>query len=91
MSEMHSPDGRIFKASGQVIRVDPPRALGLTWAWHDDDGTRGHESQVLIELEPQGDMTGFKLSHTGLPDAESAQNHTGGWNSSLDRLERLFP
>lgn len=90
MSEMHAPDGRVFTVSGVVTRVDPPRAVEFTWAWHDEGGARGHESQVLIELEPAGDMTRFTLTHSGLADQPSADSHTEGWTSSIRKLERIL-
>ena len=91
MSEMHSPDGRVFKVSGEVTKVDPPKSVGFTWAWHDDSDQRGHESHVLIELEATGDMTQFTLTHSGLPDQASADSHNDGWTSSLSKLERIIP
>ncbi|MGI9391075.1 MAG: SRPBCC family protein [Boseongicola sp.] len=91
MSEMHAPDGRVFKMSGKVTKVDPPNSVGFTFAWHDDLDQRGHESQVLIELEATGDMTQFRLTHTGFLDQESADSHAEGWTSSLGKLERIIP
>jgi len=91
MSEMHAPDGRIFKVSGEVTAVDPPKSVGFTWGWHDDSGQRGHESHVLIELEATGDMTRFTLTHSGLADQASADSHNDGWTSSLGKLEKIIP
>jgi uncharacterized protein YndB with AHSA1/START domain len=91
MSEMHAPDGRMFKVSGQVTAVDPPKSVGFTWAWHDDSDQRGHESHVLIELEATGDLTRFKLTHSGLADQTSADSHVDGWTSSLGKLEKIIP
>ncbi|MEM8629851.1 MAG: SRPBCC domain-containing protein [Pseudomonadota bacterium] len=92
MSEMHAPDGRVFKVSGQVTKVDPPKLVGFTWAWHDETDTRGHESHVMIELAADGDETLFTLTHSNLSDDESARSHTEGWTSSLRKLEaRLQP
>ena len=91
MSEMHAPDGKIFKVSGEVTNVDPPKSVGFTWARHDDNDQRGHESHVLIELEATGDMTRFTLTHSGLADQASADSHNDGWTSTLDKLEQIIP
>lgn len=91
MSEMHAPDGRVFKMSGQVTSVDPPKSVGFTFAWHDDSDERGHESYVLIELEATGDMTHFKLTHSGFADQASADSHAEGWASTLGKLEKIIP
>lgn len=90
MSEMHAPDGRVFKVSGQVTRVEAPKLVGFTWAWHDETDTRGHESHVMIELATDGDETIFTLIQTGLADDGSANSHDEGWTSSLRKLEALF-
>lgn len=91
MSVMRAPDGRQFTVSGEVTEVDPPRAVGFTWAWHGEDGARGHESRVRIELEELGAATRFTLTHSGLADRASADSHNGGWTSSLTKLEKILP
>ena len=90
MSEMHATDGRVFKASGEVTNVDPPKSVGFTFAWHDDGDQRGHESHVLIDLEAAGDMTRFTLTHSGFADQASADSHGEGWTSSLGNLEKII-
>lgn len=90
MSEMHGSNGNIYTVSGEVTRVDPPNRIGFTWAWHDPEGARGHESHVMIELTPKDGGTEFKLTHTELSDEESARNHEEGWTSSIGRLVKLL-
>jgi len=89
-SEMHAPDGSVYKVSGQVTRVDPPRAVAFTWGWHDDEDQRGHESHVTIELAARDGGTDLTLTHRNLADDQSAQSHVAGWTSSLAKLERKF-
>lgn len=88
---MRSPEGNRFDISGAVTEVTPPRHVAFTWAWHDAEGTRGHESHVTFTLAPAGDVTLFSLHHTGLPDTETAASHEGGWTAVLARIERQFP
>lgn len=89
-SVMANGEGGRYKVSGEVLVIDPPKALEFTWAWHDDADTRGHESRVRFEVHGEnGSGTLFKVIHTGLADEESAANHKGGWNSSLNKLELL--
>ena len=87
-SEMHGPDGTIYKVSGVVTKVDPPKSVSFTWAWHDDNDVRGHESLVTISLAGTSEGTEFTLTHTGLADDESAKRHNEGWTSSIGRLEK---
>lgn len=89
-SVMVSPEGNRFKVTGQVDLIDPPNAVELTWAWHDDNDKRGHESRVRFEVRPDGDGgTEFRLIHSGLADEESMKNHEMGWTSSLRKLEAI--
>jgi len=83
-------EGKRFKVTGEVLAVSAPNFVEITWAWHDEDDVRGHESQVRFEVSPNGSGgTHFSLTHTGLTDEESAQNHNMGWTSSLKKLERM--
>ncbi|MEM7440677.1 MAG: SRPBCC domain-containing protein [Pseudomonadota bacterium] len=88
-SVMENKDGGRFKVSGQVTRVDPPRGVSFTWAWHDENDTRGEESTVTFDLEPADGGTMFRL--TQVFESESAvANHEIGWTSSFRKLEAQF-
>ncbi|MCR8726764.1 SRPBCC family protein [Frigidibacter sp. ROC022] len=90
-SVMQSAEGQKFKVSGQVTTVRPHERVAFTWAWHDAEDRRGPESQVVIDLEPLPDgRTRLILNHYELGDDESARNHSKGWTSSLNKLERQF-
>ena len=89
-SEMHNAKGEVYKVSGHVTRVDPPKLIGFTWGWHGENDARGHESHVMIELTEKDGGTEFVLTHSDLPDPESAGNHKDGWTSSITKLERIF-
>ncbi|MGR3343301.1 MAG: SRPBCC family protein [Paracoccaceae bacterium] len=91
MSVMMDAEGGSFKVSGHVTHVDPPKSIGFTWAWHDENDKRGVESHVTIKLVPaQGGGTEFELSHVDLPDDSSAASHKQGWESTLRKLEALI-
>lgn len=88
-SVMMNADGRRFKVSGQLTRVEPPNLVAFTWGWHDEDDRRGHESHVTIEISEAGPgRARLRLSHARLPDAEAKRLHGVGWTSSLGKLER---
>lgn len=89
-SVMINADGKKFKVTGEVLAVDEPNSVEFTWAWHDENDARGHDTKVRFEVAP--DASGgsrFTLIHTGLADEESARNHEMGWTSSLRKLERM--
>lgn len=91
MSLMEGAEGQRYKVSGQVTKVDPPRMVGFTWAWHDENDRRGVESHVTIRLVPAaGGGTEFELTHVDLPSDDVAANHEQGWTSSLRKLERIL-
>ena len=90
MSVMASADGKRFKVTGEVVKVREPELVEFTWAWHDENDHRGHESRVRLDVRPDGKGgSHFTLTHSGLADEESAKNHEMGWISSLKKLERL--
>lgn len=49
-SVMMNGEGTRYKVSGEVIEITPPTRVAFTWAWHDDNDARGHESTVTLDL-----------------------------------------
>ncbi len=76
--------------SGEFVEVDPPRRLVYTWGWSEGGGGAGlvppGSSTVEIELEPTEAGTTVRLTHSGLPNDESAGSHGDGWDHYLGRL-----
>ncbi len=89
MSIMKNSEGGIHKVTGEVLSVEQGKSVTFTWAWHDDDDQRGHDSEVRFEVHSDGNGgTDFVMLHSNLADDDSAQNHESGWGSSLAKLER---
>lgn len=91
----------VFRVSGVVTSVRPPEAgkpggkaegeVSFTWAWHDGEtGARGAESFVTFRVAETSRGARLTLRHVQLADAESARNHTLGWTSTLEKLDRFF-
>jgi hypothetical protein len=75
---MDTPQG--ITMVGSITVCVPLRRLGFTW----------DESEVIIELEPEGDRVRLTLTHRRLADREEMIDVSGGWHSHLDLLdERL--
>lgn len=88
-SVFENAEGRRYKVSGQVTRVERPSLVAFTWGWHDDSDRRGRETHVTIEIIAAGPaLSRLVLRHVGLPD-DGAQAHRRGWSGSLAKLERL--
>ena len=67
-------------ARGEYLEVTPHSRVVFTWGWEGD----AHpippvSSTVGVTLTPDGNATILRLRHLGLPDTESQNLHTMGW------------
>ena len=80
--------GNRYVAAGEIVELDIPRRLVLTWGW--EKGEAGSipagASRVEVTFEPDGAGTLMRLRHLDLPTTERA-GHTEGWDFFLPRLE----
>ncbi|UWQ74902.1 SRPBCC domain-containing protein [Leisingera sp. M658] len=86
-SVMQNSDGQRFHVSGQVTHVDGPKSVGFTWAWHDEDGSRGAESHVTFTIAATENGAMLLIDHRDLDGTETASRHEQGWTSTLRKLE----
>jgi len=86
---MKSPDGSLHTVSGVFRTVDPPNRLVFTWAWDDDKGLRGHETEVIVTFHAAPGGTRLTLVQQNFENAASRDNHGKGWASTFNNLERL--
>ncbi len=87
---MTGSDGPVAKVSGHVTHVDPPRSVGFTWAWHDENDVRGHESHVTFTVEPTSSGARLIVDHKELSSEEAVVNHKRGWESSFNCLAEVI-
>jgi uncharacterized protein YndB with AHSA1/START domain len=85
---MRSPEGTRHTVSGVYRTIERPRRVVFTWAWDQDDGSRGHETEVTVTFEPAPGGTRLVLRQQMFQDADARDNHQKGWASSLDCLAR---
>jgi uncharacterized protein YndB with AHSA1/START domain len=71
------------KHHGEYRVVDRPRKLVFTW---NADWIPGG-SVVTLEFHGKGGGTELVLTHEGLPDRTSVENHTMGWGMILEKLD----
>lgn len=81
-------DGSEHACSGEVLELERPVRLVMTWRWH--GGEAEGESRIEMALRAVGDGTELIFTHALLPDAQVAKEHEKGWTGSLDKLERHF-
>lgn len=73
-------------ARGEVLEIDPPHRLVLSWGWEaEGDATPPGSSRVEVTLAPDGDGTLLRLRHSGLA-AEAVEGHAVGWDQFLPAL-----
>ena len=78
-------DGGLVTTSGVYRIVDPPRRLAFTWAWEDEHGTRGAESEVTVNFETAPGGTRIVLRHKRFESRQARDRHTAGWSACFDR------
>jgi uncharacterized protein YndB with AHSA1/START domain len=71
---------------GRFLRLEENRLIELTWVTG-EKGTKGEETVVTVELEPNIDDTLLRLNHAGFPDAESRDQHEESWPLVLEQLD----
>jgi uncharacterized protein YndB with AHSA1/START domain len=87
---MVGPKGERHTASGIYREIAPPKRLVMSWAWQQDDGSRGHETEIEVSLEAAGAGTKMKFVQRVFQNRNDRDGHLGGWSSSFNDLERLF-
>jgi glutathione S-transferase len=88
---LSTPDGEKMTAYGAFREARSNEKLAYTWQWEDDPQWGGIESLVTAEFrERDAATTELRLTHENFPSEQSRDNHIGGWNNSLDKLERLL-
>jgi uncharacterized protein YndB with AHSA1/START domain len=74
---------------GVYREISPPSRLVYSSNWEPPDRDTG-ETRVMIELRDAGGSTEVCVTHEGLPDPQSAEDHTRGWTGTLESLARHF-
>jgi uncharacterized protein YndB with AHSA1/START domain len=86
---MRMPSGALHTVSGVYRVIEPPRRLVFTWGWDDDNGVRGHETEVTVTFEAAPGGTKLVLQQQAFESAEQRDRHGSGWSSTLNCLEQL--
>ena len=88
--DLTNSEGEKMTCQGEYLELQPDKKIVFTWQWEDDEDWENHVSIVTVELDDAEGGTELRLTHEQLPNEESRDGHTRGWNSALDKLEELF-
>jgi uncharacterized protein YndB with AHSA1/START domain len=85
------PDGRVGD-SGQVLEIDPPRRLVLSWRCHvSPEHDKEGYSRCTFELEKQGSSVKLTIIHEiDKPESKLIQGVSNGWPHILASLKSLL-
>jgi uncharacterized protein YndB with AHSA1/START domain len=87
--DLTNSEGEKMTCRGEYRELQPGKKIVFTWQWEDDEDWQNHVSIVTVELYDRDGDTELRLIHEHLPNEESRDGHTRGWNSALDKFEKL--
>ena len=84
---LHPEDGGRDLWFGGIYRdVAPPERLVFTFAWDQEDGSRGPETLVTIVFAEHAGRTSMTFHQSAFDTPTNRDGHVQGWISSFDRL-----
>jgi uncharacterized protein YndB with AHSA1/START domain len=86
---MRGTDGLARTVSGVYRAVERPKRLVMSWAWHDDKGGRGHETEITVTFEPAPGGTRLVLLQQQFQTKAECEQHSFGWSSTFNKLARI--
>ena len=87
---LHGENGAKHHCSGVYKVIERPTLLVFTWAWTQEDGSRGYESIITVSLKANGNGTDLSFEQVGFVDAEAQTSHESGWTDCFNCLEKLL-
>jgi uncharacterized protein YndB with AHSA1/START domain len=83
-------DGQELPQSGMYREIKAPEVLSFTFAWEENDGSRGPETLVTITFEEVSpNKTRLTLQQGVFPTTQTRDGHRQGWNRALDAFQKF--
>jgi uncharacterized protein YndB with AHSA1/START domain len=87
--DLINSEGENVTMRGEYRELQPDKKIVFAWQWQDDEDWENHVSIVTVELDDANGGTELRLTHEQLPNEDSRDGHTRGWNSALDKLQEF--
>ena len=84
---MRSPSGSSHVIAGTYCEIKRGTRLVFTWAWKDGKDS-GPVTCVTLEFKAAGKGSEMRLHHALFEDRAGRDNHRGGWDEALAKLDR---
>jgi len=88
--DLTNSEGKEMTISGVYREVLPGKKIVFTWRLEEDEDWKNHSSIVTVEFFDREGGTEICLTHEKLPNETSRDDHTQGWNSVLDKVEKFL-
>jgi uncharacterized protein YndB with AHSA1/START domain len=82
--------GRDLWQGGIFHEVVPPERLIFSFAWDQEDGSKGLETLISITLIEHEGKTTMTFRQSVFDTMARRDSHRGGWSGSFDRLEEAL-
>jgi uncharacterized protein YndB with AHSA1/START domain len=85
-------DGAEHEAVGEVLEVDPPRRVAMSWNWAfgGEPEELGRTSRIEFDVRAVDGGSELTFTHAQLRNEASEASHRYGWTGALDKLVRVL-
>jgi len=87
--DLTDQEGKEVTISGEYREVEPGKKIVFTWRLEGDEDWKNHSTVTVGFFDREGG-TEIRLTHEKLPNEASRDDHTQGWNSVLDKVEKFL-
>jgi uncharacterized protein YndB with AHSA1/START domain len=88
--DLTDDEGKEITISGEYLELEPGEKIVFTWRLEEDEAWKDHNSIVTVDFFDREGSTEIRLTHEKLPNEASRDDHTQGWNSALDKVEKFL-
>jgi len=88
---VRSDGSDVVDIHGQVMEIDPPRRLVVSWIFPNAEDEEAKHTRVTYELERLGPDTRLTVIHSDLQEGSAERDGvTNGWPAVLSNLKTLL-